>query len=1187
MPAQLRISDFLDQALSKTSLNNKNLINITGCQSTLAISMLLSQNNPSYFNALPNVVIVSSLEQADSFKNHLQFFNADLQCFVLRPFDVSPYSGLYPAPSSSWERNQFLYWAARPQKKHIFIAPIQALLQKSVPFFNFHQRCKQFRINDDLPTNLASYFVGLGYQSAPVVEDRGQFSIRGGIVDIFSVAENMPIRLELFGDTIESLKYFSTLTQLSLPLDATSSANLSLCLNLAPVYEYDLTDENLESVVEKFRTQMKDRKIDHAERDECLRSLTLKNYFPGAEFLLPLCYEKLQNPLDHFSTGLNIYQLDPSEISRAADEFYQENIREFKSCESSLFKPSVESFFENYEKFKWPDESVHIQYSNLSFLNDESENEVRIEYRSQALTEFSQMAIHKTPASNEWIESAEPKIKSWLNDGYKIFVSIKNQTQIDRLKNILDRLEVKYDLANDKDYLWALWLANCGSKNQSITIIPRRIEETLLLSEEKIIFLRDDDFFGRKQRAKTESSYDEFSKNAKRLSFGDLKLQDLVVHVKHGIGVYEGLKIMNVGGIESEFIQVAYKDTDKLYLPVYRVGQLQKFSGASQTTILDKLGGTGWEKTKIKVKGHLRDIAAELLKLYAARAEIKRDAFVFDEISYGKFERDFPFAETNDQLRAINEIQKDFASDKPMDRLVCGDVGFGKTEVSMRAAFQAVQNKKQVAVLAPTTVLTFQHLETFKKRFASFQTDDSKIEIRSLNRFVSTADQKKTLALLKDGKVDILIGTHRLLSKDVVFKDLGLLIVDEEQKFGVTHKEKIKKFKIAVDTLTLSATPIPRTLNMSFTGVRDLSIINTAPVDRLPTRTFVSKFDPEMIRKAMTSEIARGGQIYFIHNRVQSIYGIADEIRQIMPDARIKVAHGQMAEDELETAMLAFFAHEIDILICTAIVESGMDVPRANTMFIDQAHMFGLSQLYQLRGRVGRSKARAYCYLLMPKDRKIEKIAQERLKIIQDNSALGSGIKIAQYDLELRGAGNILGDDQSGHVNSVGYEMYMDLLNETLAEAKGEILPDFELDPEINLKIPALIPDKYIPDIRMRLSYYKALADIKSQDDLDVIEAELKDQFGELPEPVVNLMGLMLIRRQCKNLGVRDVSAGLKNISLIFTDRTKLSPEKAIQLSMRENKKYSLTPDQRLNVRMNAITWSNVYEELNYLLSLV
>jgi len=384
----------------------------------------------------------------------------------------------------------------------------------------------------------------------------------------------------------------------------------------------------------------------------------------------------------------------------------------------------------------------------------------------------------------------------------------------------------------------------------------------------------------------------------------------------------------------------------------------------------------------------------------------------------------------------------------------------------------------------------------------------------------------------------------------------------------------------------MSATPIPRTLNMSLVGIRDLSLINTAPVDRLPTRTFITKWDDDVIRKAILSEISRGGQVYFLHNRVQSIYGIADELKKIVPEARIKIGHGQMDEDELEKTMVQFFNHEIDVLVCTAIVESGMDIPRANTMFIDQAHIMGLSQLYQLRGRVGRSKQRAYCYLILPKNKTLEKDAQERLKVIQENTALGSGIRIAQYDLELRGAGEILGEEQSGHINSVGYELYMDLLNEAIHEKRGEPVEDSDLDPEINLRIPALIPDKYISDIRLRLSYYKALADIRNTDDMDKIEAELTDQFGEIPEQTLNLMGLMLIRSQCKTLGVRDISSGLKNISLVFTQKTKIKPETVIQLAMRENKKYSITPDNRLNIRMNSITWPAVFEELTYLLKL-
>jgi len=1166
----------LENILLRASSKKKQLFNVIGTQSTAAISFLLSQDFSIHLNNLPCLVVVSSLDEASLLSRQISFFRPNYTCHILKPFDVSPYSGLYPSPSVSWDRSRFLYWASQggvAQKTNIFIAPISALLQKSTPFFEFNKRCRRLKRGDELPTQLTDYFNRLGYQPAPIVEDRGQYSIRGGIVDVFSPAEDSPIRLELFGDQVETIRTFSTTTQLSeKEIDS---------LNLIPVYEYELSDDNLEIVVNRFRKQLVDRPVSYSDRDDLLRSLTQKSLFPGAEYLLPFCYETLASALDHFSSELNVFIIDPIEVSRKGDEFFQELVSDYKAANSALFYPEIKSLYFSYDQFRYPEGSLVFQFSNLAFVQDESQSEERIEYRSNSLAEFTQIAYSKTPGSSDWFTTAQPKVKQWLKDKYKIFVSYKNQTQLDRLKNLFARMEIGVEYSTEDQFTWQHWLSFQDQADQPVTLIPRDLNETVLLHDEKIIFLRADDFFGRKQRSSNQSSYEEFSTNAKRLSFGDLKPNDLVVHVKHGIGVYEGLKIMNVGGVDSEFIQIAYKDKDKLYLPVYRVGQLQKFSGA-QTSVLDKLGGPGWEKTKTKVKNHLRDIAAELLQLYAKRSEIQREPLVLDEVLYNQFERAFPYDETLDQLRAIREIQKDFHDSKPMDRLVCGDVGFGKTEVSMRAAFQAAAAGKQVAVLAPTTVLTFQHLETFKKRFAGFN-----FEIKSLNRFVSTSDQKKTLAELKDGKVQILIGTHRILSKDVIFKDLGLLIIDEEQKFGVLHKEKIKKIKNNVDTLTLSATPIPRTLNMSFTGIRDLSIINTPPIDRLPTRTFVSKFDSELIRKGIASEIARGGQIYFIHNRVQSIYSIAEELRQIVPQARMKVAHGQMEEHELEEAMLAFFNHEIDVLICTAIVESGMDVPRANTMFIDQAHMFGLSQLYQLRGRVGRSKARAYCYLLMPKDRKIEKDAQERLKIIQDNSALGSGIKIAQYDLELRGAGNILGDDQSGDVNSVGYEMYMDLLNEALAEAKGEKTQDQELDPEINLRIAALIPENYIKDIRIRLSYYKALADIKSQEDLDQIEVELKDQFGELPEPVVNLMGLMLIRRQCKNLGVRDISAGLKNISLIFTEQTKLKPQTAIQLAMRENKKYSIAPDQRLNIRINNITWSAVYEELQYLLSLV
>ena len=529
-------------------------------------------------------------------------------------------------------------------------------------------------------------------------------------------------------------------------------------------------------------------------------------------------------------------------------------------------------------------------------------------------------------------------------------------------------------------------------------------------------------------------------------------------------------------------------------------------------------------------------------------------------------------------MAAIEDVIEDLASTKPMDRLICGDVGFGKTEVAMRAAFIAAANKKQVAVLAPTTVLTMQHFETFKKRF-----DGWPINIRVVNRLQSTASVKKTLNDLTNGEVDILIGTHRLLSQDVQFKNMGLLVIDEEQKFGVKHKEKIRKLKVNVDTLCLSATPIPRTLNMSLLKIRDLSLINTAPIDRLEIRTFICRHDKEIIKRAVETELQRGGQVFFLHNRVQSIYSIAEELRQILPGVPIGVGHGQLKEKELESVVVSFFNNETKVLVASTIVESGIDIPNANTILINQSDKFGLSQLYQLRGRVGRSGQRAYCYLLTEPNKKLTDIAKERLKVIQENTTLGSGMQIAQYDLELRGAGTLLGEEQSGLIDTVGYEFYMQLLNEAIQEAKGDKRAE-TIEPDINLKIKAFIPNSYISNIRLRLSYYRALTQIESPTDIDDLEEELKDQYGKPPQEVINLLGLMLIRHQCIQLGVKDISSGKENLVLSFTDTTSLPVEKVIELTTQANKKYSITPDNRLKVRIKEITWPRVLEEVDLLL---
>lgn len=1162
-----RLESILERAFETT----RGKIQVTGASSPLALAFFLSQTYSKKINSLPHLVVVGSSIEALQLQQLIEFFDPSRQCTILPAFDVSAYSGLYPNPQSIVGRLNFLVRAQSAKAGEIFISSSDALSQKSLPPKVLKSTTRSFKVGDELPEDIADYLNSLGYAAAPMVEDKGQYALRGGIVDIFPPTEAHPIRLDLFGDQIESIRYFDLSDQRS----GEETSSFILC----PAKEVLFRDEVHEKLLQRVRANIDGRPVEKADADEMLRSLVLKNSFPGIEFLLPYFYGELASPLEHFPGALNIFFLDPVEISRCSDEFSSELKSDFATSNSQIIRPDIDELYNSFDKITFPENSRQIYFSTLEYLNEDSSDNTGVEYRTSLTQDFTNLALANAVGTDLWLNTAANKLHKWRDEGYRIFVGTKNQSHIERMLLTFEKMELKGVRANLDEYLWDSWLQEQDHNKKIIHIIPRYLQSSLRFDEERVIFLRDEDFYGKKQRSRESSGAQDFQKQAKRLAFGDLKPGDLVVHIKHGIGQYEGLKIMNISGVESEYIQVGYKDKDKLYLPVYRVGQLQKFSGAGATSVLDKLGGGAWEKTKAKVKSHVRDIAADLLALYAKRAEMHRPPFIFKEQEITLFENGFPYEETNDQLRAINDIQKDLKSTKPMDRLICGDVGFGKTEVAMRAAFFAIQARKQVAVLAPTTVLTFQHFETFKKRFEGWPVD-----IRVLNRFVTPAETKKTIQDLKDGKVDLVIGTHKLLSSSINFKDLGLLIIDEEQKFGVTHKEKIKKLRTGVDTLTLSATPIPRTLNMSLVGIRDLSLINTAPVDRLPTRTFVTKFDSETIRKAITAEISRGGQVYFIHNRIESIYGLADEIRQIVPEARIRVAHGQMEEHELEKAMLSFFHHEIDVLICTAIVESGMDVPRANTMFIDSAHMFGLSQLYQLRGRVGRSKTRAYCYLMMPRGRKLDKDQQERLKIIQENTALGSGIKIAQYDLELRGSGNILGEEQSGHVNTVGYEMYMDLLNEALAEAKGESIEDMELDPEINLKIPALIPESYIKDIRIRLGYYKALADITSSEDLDRIEEELRDQFGPIPDQTVNLMGLMLIRRQCKELGVRDISAGVKSVSLIFTEKTKLKPEDVIQLVVRNSKKYSLTPDNRLNIKLNTLTWTAVHEELNQLL---
>ncbi len=1096
----------------------------------------------------PHLVITESRESALRFKDQFEFWSTH-QASILPNFDPSPYAGVQLSFFQVQERLSWLYKAFNENENHVFVAPILGLLQKTLPPELFFQHTYEFTVGDHIPDNFFETLYQIGYLSSPIVEDSGHFSNRGGIVDIYSPQMLFPIRIELFDNEIESLREFDPHSQRTI-----KQVNQ---LSIVPAREVLLNSKSALKASQqllKFNDPELQTMANHLRKDE---------YCENLEYILPLFYDSSFSPIDYFQNSPTVWMLDELNIETyrqkeisVLENLYDEKRHPLKP--NSLFS----DFTDTKEKFL-----KTFSFDKLHIIDSAKElDEKKIEIASQALPSPKEKKL------NERLDSLAQSVKKLPENYLKVF-SVKGESQFKRTQLFFENLGYQCQYHEDTHIDWEVFLLNKNYK--TLHFFPSNLNQSFSLPSEDIVIYSLNHYLGKITNKKSSK---QSPNRGKHLSFGELKEGDYIIHAIHGICQFKGLIKMPVGEIEAEFLQLIFKDNDKLFLPIYRIHQIHKYSSEKIKPTLDKLGGSRFKNIKTKTKKRLRELAHDLIKLYAQRTQSVRAPYVTNNDDIIDFFNAFPYQETEDQAEAIENIRTDLSSSKPMDRLICGDVGFGKTEVAMRAAFIAVSNKKQVVVLAPTTVLTMQHFETFKKRFANWP-----VNIKVANRMQTTASIRNTLKETAEGKVDILIGTHRLLSKDVKFQNLGLLIIDEEQKFGVKHKEKIRSIKINVDTIALSATPIPRTLNMSLLNIRDLSLINTAPVDRLEVRTFICRHNKEIIKRAVETEIERGGQVFFLHNRVQSIYSIAEELRQLLPGVPIGVGHGQLREKELESVMVGFFHNEIKVLIASTIVESGVDIPNANTILINNADNFGLSQLYQLRGRVGRSGRRAYCYLLTEPNKKLTDIAKERLKIIQENTALGSGMQIAQYDLELRGAGTLLGEEQSGLIDTVGYEFYMELLDEAIKEAKGQTLIE-TVEPEINLKIKAFIPSTYISNIRLRLSYYRALTQIESPSDIDDLEDELSDQFGKPPEEVINLLGIMLIRFLCIKLGVKDISSGKDNLVLNFTDNTSLPVEKVIELASQENKKYSITPDNRLKVRMKEINWPRVQEEVELLL---
>jgi len=788
------------------------------------------------------------------------------------------------------------------------------------------------------------------------------------------------------------------------------------------------------------------------------------------------------------------------------------------------------------------------------------------------------MAVEKGGSAHAALKTVLGQLKTWRDEGAPILIAARSQTGAERLKQLLAEFELGAMLMPAEGGLRAVVQASlaqaalaqtahfgaaaAASAPQDFALLAHAPQQGFRVVDEqgatRLVLLTEEELLGEKtrQRRLKKSKLQHFI-----ASLGDLKAGDLVVHVEYGIGRYDGLRRLTAGREEADFLELAYAGGDKVYVPVYKLNQVQKFTGIDGSgPALSRLGDGAWQKSKQRAARSVQDMAEELVRLYAARKARHGHAFDREQALMTEFEEAFPFQETEDQLRTIDEVLADMNADMPMDRLVCGDVGFGKTEVAMRAAYLAVLGKKQVLVLVPTTILAQQHLETFMHRF-----EGTGVSVDALSRFRGPQEQKRILKDFAEGKLDILIGTHRLLSADVAPHDLGLLVIDEEQRFGVAHKEKIKQLKTQVDVVTLSATPIPRTLHMSLMGVRDLSVINTPPMDRLAIRTRLVKASDYIIREAVERELRRGGQVFFVHNRVEDIHAYGNYLLGVLPRVRLAIAHGQMAERELEEVMLRFVHGEVDVLLTTSIIESGLDIPRANTIIVDQADRFGLAQLYQLRGRVGRSNVQAYAYLLVSGDRLLTDVAQKRLNLLQELNDLGSGFKIATHDLEIRGAGNLLGREQSGHINTIGLELFTQMVEQAVEQLKGEdVLKPARGEIKLELGFPYLLPERYIESTQQRLDVYKRLAELKGEDEVWELRQMLEDRYGQLPPEMANLFVLVQVRLAAQRYGLVALERIGGQLQARFGQPDRIDFERLMVLLRDPRLKIKLEPEDRL-----------------------
>jgi transcription-repair coupling factor (superfamily II helicase) len=1088
------------------------------------------------------------------------------QVVRLPAHDVLPFENLSPHPDVQEQRAAAL-WKLATGAVSILIAPVEAAALKLFDRDYYARLAVSLKRGEEVDVEvLTGHLASVGYTQMDLVEMPGQFTRRGGILDVYSPEADRPVRIEFFGDEIETIRKFDPETQRSQAgLDETQ---------LAPLTETPVTEHLLAAVHGRLNRQRVE--VEGADDEEMAIEAAAAggvSVFPGWEFFSSVA--GAEKSLLSLMPKCALFVEEPAMVRNQIDRWWNKvEQRHERSAMGSLITP--EDIYLRPEVLQAAlDAHMGLDLDQLGVVDvlDDDLTLGEIELNTRTTLRFH----GSIPALTE-------HLRTLMTEEKRIVLAATHQGDVERLATVMREYQIPYRLGSRSPRPGETVMDE-GSYMAGDLRVPVIVRTPLaagvIFGDSNLVLfgandLSDDaDVSARPEpkRSKTAAFVSDFR---------DLTIGDYVVHVEHGIAQYQGLKEIVQDGLSVEFMILEFAEQAKLYVPLTRLDLIQKYrsTDAGPAPVLNRLGSQQWTKTKARVRKAMQDMAQELLKLYAERATAEGTAFSKDNEFQREFEGSFDYNETEDQLSAIRAIKYDMESTTPMDRLLCGDVGYGKTEVAMRAAFKAVQDGKQVAVLTPTTILSFQHYETFKKRFAQFP-----INIDMISRFRTAKEQKSIVERVEAGKVDILIGTHRLLSKDIKFQDLGLLIVDEEQRFGVRHKERLKQMRKQIDVLAMSATPIPRTLHMSLVGLRDMSVIETPPKDRMAIQTVVAKFDEKIVRSAVEVELERGGQVYFVHNRVESIYEIAARIQELVPAARVAVGHGQMSEAELERVMLAFMRHEYDVLVATTIIENGLDIPLANTMLINRADRHGLSELYQLRGRVGRSNRRAYAYLLIPPEQELTDIARRRLAALKEFSDLGAGFKIAALDLELRGAGNMLGGEQSGHIEAVGFELYTSMLEAAVKEMKGESSEEHPAT-QLNLGIALRIDESYVPEENQRLRLYKKIAGAASEAAVAEVRAEMEDRYGTPPDATVYLLEAAMVRLECERIGIAQVDRKRTELHIRFTENATVDPRHLMKLVARNAKRGAqFTPQGLLKYPLAATRSDEVLLEIHELIA--